>query len=132
MDFDWLDEPAIVEKKKKYANFKVTPIGGPTEIIAWRQRQEAKESLQRIRISEREKRIADVEAQLGQKLTSPTIHTTSWAEKLAFAQSEQSRLKRNEENVTQYPPWESLPEPQPTLIQRITRFFKRIWTDAKF
>lgn len=132
MDFEFLDPPAIVQKKKKYQTFTVTPIGGPAEIIKWRQQQEAKESLYRLRLGDRNNRIANFESKLGQKLDAPTIHTTSWAEKQAFATEERQRLKKAEDVVLEYPPWESAPEPKKTLFQRFKGFIVSLWQHANF
>ncbi len=134
MDFDRLIESLspepIVQKKKKYETFTITPIGGPDEIVKWRQVQEVKESVYRMRLNEREGRIAEVEASLGQKLASPTVHTTSWAEKYAFAQSERKRLARIEAVATRT--WEA-PEPiKLSITQRIAGFVKRVWLSANF
>ena len=109
MDFDF-EIPGVHYEKKKYQNFKVTPID---DIVQWRQIQEAKEFAYRIRLKERDQRIAAFESTLGQKLDTPTIHTTSWEEKRMFAEAERAEIKKAEAQVTQHPPWECTEPPVP-------------------
>ena len=136
MDFDYLIESLnpdpLVQKKKKYATFTVKEIGGPAEIIKWRQAQEAKEHLYRMKLNERESRLASFEAETNQRLESPKIHTTSWSEKVAFAKSERERLSKAESVVTQYPAWEVEPTPKLSIFQKITGLFKSLWKNANF
>ncbi len=134
MDFDYLinslnPEP-VVQKKKKYSNFTIRPIGGPEEIIAWRQAQEAKEALYKMTVEARNIRLRKFEAETGQKLDAPTIHTTSWHEKVAFAQKERQRLAKQVENVTGLGPY--VPIPKKPWHLRCVDFIKGIWKSANF
>ncbi len=131
MRFDFEDPVPIVQTKKKYATFKVTPIGGPEEIIKWRQMQEAKETTYRMRLAAKDARISSFEAELGQKLESPKVKTADWKEKLDFAMSERARLAKIEEVASTYVRPDFEPEPK-TVFQRIAGFFKRIWASANF
>lgn len=131
MKFEFEVSP-LVQEKKKYATFTVREIGGPEEIVKWRQQQEAKESIYRLRLGERNTRIETFEKETGQILDQPTLGKTPWAEKLAFAKSEQARLAKAEENVTKYPPWEPPTAPKQTPLQKIGSFLKRLWTNANF
>ena len=130
--YEYLNPPKLVQEKKKYANFTVTPIGGPAEIIKWRQQQEAKESLVRLKLAAKDERIAAFESEIGQKLDTPRISGSTWAEKQAFATSERARLSQQEKSVTQFPPWEATEPPKKTIIQRVFGFFKSIWHSAGF
>ena len=134
MDIDaYLNTPsAEVQKKKKYANFTIREIGGPTEIIEWRRRQEAKEALYKLTLKARDERIASFESETSQKLDVPTIHTTSWAEKQAFVKSERERLAKIDERVADMPAWIPIEEPKLTILQKIGQFFKNIWKNANF
>lgn len=132
MDFDSFDPVPLVQAKKKYANFTVKEIGGPAEIIKWRQIQAAKEAAYQIKLNDRDGRLGEFEKETGQKLATPTISTTSWAEKLMFANAERVRLSKAEEKVIAHPPWEPTPEPKKSLIQRVAGFFKSVWKSANF
>ncbi len=124
MEFDYLSPPAHVEKKKKYATFKITPIGGPDEIVAWRKKQEAKEFAHRMRLENRDKRLTEFKASTGVDLATPTIHTTSWAEKQAFVKSEKVYLSRAAADVIQNPPWVSFDEPKKSFLNKAIDFVK--------
>lgn len=132
MNFDFEDPIPLVQKKKKYATFKVTPIGGPEEIIKWRQMNEAKETVYRMRLNSRDERSASFEKELGHKVASPTVSTASWADKKAFAESERERLKKVEDAVLDLPPWELSHKPKQTFLQKVSGFFKRVWANANF
>lgn len=132
MEFNFLDQPAVVQKKKKYATFTVKEIGGPEEIVKWREMQAAKESLYRMKLQTRENRIQDFEAELGQKIDAPTISSKSWIEKMHDAQEERERLAKSEEKVTAYPPWEPRPIEKRSLWGLFTGFIKRVWNDCNF
>lgn len=127
-----LNPDPIVQKKKKYQTFTVTTIGGPDEIGKWRAIQSAKAEVFQMRLRARETRIQEAEASLGVKLDAPTIHTTSWAEKQAFAKGEQVRLATEISKVSEWPPWEYIPEPPKPLFSRIKSFLKRLWLSANF
>lgn len=131
MNFEFYERgPALVEQKLKQAPFKIVPIGGPLEIIKWREQQKAKEALYQMRLGEKDKRIAAFETTIGEKLDAPTIGTRSWEEKKAFAESERKRLKTIEDKVSVYP-WTERPEPiKLSLCQKMTYFFKRLWKNA--
>lgn len=133
MDFERfigsLNPEPVVQEKKKYANFTVRMIGGPEEIKKWREIQAAKESAYRVRLNDRDTRITSFEAETGQKLAEPTIHTTSWQEKVAFAKEERKRLAKKEKAVSTYN-WQPTPEPKITIGQRIVGFFKDVWKSA--
>lgn len=131
MKFEFYEEPAHVQKKKKYANFTIREIGGPEELAKWKEVQAAKEAVQRLRISARDERLKAFEAETGQKLDTPTVQTGSWDEKLAFAKAERARLKKIEDLVNQ-PAWEPLPKPKLSLWGRVKQFFKDRWTGANF
>jgi hypothetical protein len=122
----------IVQEKKKYANFTITEIGGPLEIIKWREQQAAKEYVQRMRLGARDDRLTAFEELTEQKLATPKISQANWDEKLDFAMSERKRLAKLDERVQDNPPWLPTPEPKKSVIQRITGFFKNIWSDAQF
>lgn len=132
MNFEFDNVVPLVHEKKKYTNFTVTEIGGPEEIIKWRQMQEAKESLLRLKLGARDTRLTDYEALIGQKLDTPKISSMTWAEKAAFASSERERLAKLEANVIKYPPWVPEEKPKPTFFQRIKGFFKSLWTESNF
>lgn len=131
MDFDF-QPPALVQAKKKYANFTIKEIGGPEEIIKWRQQQEAKDSIHRIRVSDREDRVKQVRDTIGKDLSLPTIHTSSWAEKLAFVDSEKKLIEEMRKKVIAYPSWVATEPPKLSLGQRIKSFFVNIFKSANF
>lgn len=132
MKFDFLDESALVQKKKKYANFTIKEIGGPEEIKKWREMQAAKESIYRMRLNQRDERLANFEQETRQKLVTPEIKTRTWAEKQAHAESERHRLSQAELDVILYPPWEVSEPPKKTLLQRFTNFISSVWKYANF
>lgn len=133
MRFNLEDVPKeVVFEKRKYANFTVKDIGGPAEIEKWRRIQLAKQEAYKIKLRERDQRIASFEAESGQKLDRPTIHTTSWAEKQMFVEAERAEIKRAKEAVVSYPPWEMTPEPKKTVLQRIVLWIKKVWMTANF
>ena len=132
MDFGFDNVVPIVQEKKKYANFTIKEIGGPEEIIEWRKKQAAKEALYNLRLDARNDRLTAYEAETGQKLATPTIHTTTWAEKQAFVKSERIRLDTLDTRVDSQPKWTPSEEPQQTIIQKIGQFFKNIWKNSNF
>lgn len=131
MEFNF-ELPTLVEEKKKYANFTIREIGGPDDIIKWRQQQEAKESLVRLRLAEKDQRLESFEKELDQPLSRGQIATRSWGEKQAFAESERKRIAELEENVIQHPAWEPLTKPKKNLLQRIRDSIAGIWKSANF
>ena len=132
MEFDFLNPPAIVQQKKKYATFTVREIGGPEEIIKWRAEQEAKESIYRLRLGERDKRLDDFSRLIGQPLDTPKVGVRNWKEKLEFAKSERERLSKAEQAVIDYPPWEPPVIPPKTIFQKIKDFCRSLWKSANF
>lgn len=136
MDLDFilsnLNQPGEVQKKKKYATFTVKEIGGPDEIIAWRKVQAVKEEAYRMTLRARDQRIAEFEASSGQKLETPTIHTTSWAEKQAFVKAEIAEIEAQRAKYVAPDPYQLPDEPKKSVGARIAGFFKRIWASANF
>lgn len=129
MKFEF-DRPPVIQEKKKYVNFKVTPIGGPTEIIKWRQQQEMKEVAYRFRLGARDQRIVEAEKELG-RFDKPIVSGESWGEKVARANSERERLRKAVEAVNSYE-WKPTPKTKQSLLKKVTSFFKKIWKDANF
>lgn len=125
-----LNPEPVVQKKKKYSTFTVREIGGPDEIGKWREMQAAKEATYRLKLKSRDERLAAFQAETGQLLAKPTIHTTSWAEKQAFAKSERIRLAKLEDVAERT--FEPTPEIKKTLFQKISGFFSRVWKSANF
>lgn len=133
MDLDfYLSPPPIMREKKKYATFTVRAIGGPEEIVKWRAEQAIKEANYKIKLTERDARLAAFEAETNQKLDTPTIHTTSWEEKYAFAREEQVRLKTVEKIAADSYSYTPFEEPKKTIIQKIKGFFSNLWTHSNF
>lgn len=125
-----LNPDPLVQKKKKYQTFTVKEIGGPAEIVKWREMQAAKESAYRVTLKSRDERLSEFEEKTGQRLDEPTIHTSSWAEKQAFATSERARLAQLVDVASS--PWLYESPEVPTFFQKVARFFKRLWADANF
>ena len=132
MKFEHSDPIEMVHRKRKYSEFKITEIGGPEEIIKWRAQQAAKESIYREKLRLRDLRIASFESHIGQKLYTPTLKNTTWAEKLAFVEAEKKELAAQKKKVIEYPPWEPIPQPKKTILQQIFGFFARIWKTANY
>lgn len=130
MNFEFSDPIPLVQQKKKYSTFTITPIGGSEEIVKWREMQAAKEMAYRMRLNARDGRISEYEALSGQKLDTPQVKTADWQEKVSFALMERKRLAEAEARVTEYPPWEIAPESKKTIIQKIVGFFKQIWVNS--
>lgn len=130
MDLDFFlqnaEASALVEKKKKAAHFKITPI---EDIHAWRMQQSAKETLQQLRLEARDDRIAQFEAETGQKLDAPGLSKAGWSDRVAFAQAERKRLALLEETAEKYQP---TPERERTYLGRVIDAFKRLWKAANF
>jgi len=85
-----------------------------------------------MRLGDRDTRISQYETEIGQKLASPDIITRGWQEKVAFAMAERKRLAKAEKIVNDTPPWEPPVIEKVSLYQRITGFFRRIWTNSNF
>lgn len=136
MDLDFIlsnfNQPELVQKKKKYATFTVREIGGQAEVEAFRRAQAVKEEAYRMRLKSRDERAAEFQASFGQKIDSPTVHTTSWAEKVAFVAAEKAEIAAKRAEVTVHEPWVMPPEPKRSLKERVKQFFKRIWQSANF
>ena len=132
MKFEFSEPIPLVQQKKKHSPFKITPIGGADEIGKWREMQEAKEHVYRMRLKSRTDRLLQFEAEIGEKLASPKLSKASWAEQLAFAASERNRLVQAEKRAEEYPTWTRVIEPKKTLIERIARFFKNLWINSNF
>ncbi len=129
MNFEF-DPVPVVQEKKKYANFTIREIGGPEEIVKWREMQAAKEAVYRCRLSARDERISQFEAETGQKLASPEVKTASWQEKLEQAMAERKRLAERVEVARES--YQLPVEPPKPILQRIIGFFKSIWKNANF
>ena len=132
MEFDFLSPPPLIQEKKKYKNFTVTEIGGPDEIVKWREMQAAKESIYHLRLGERDGRIRQFEKETRQVLDSPKVNTRTWEEKLVAAQSERKKLSKVERKVLECPPWEPIPEKKPSFFQRVKNFFVSFYRSANF
>lgn len=128
-EFKDLEPSALVEKKRKYSNFKITPIGGPQELAAWKRIQEGKEAAYRMRLETRDNRIGSFEAETGQTLSKGTVTGRNWPEKQAFAKQERAALAKREKVVAKIT---SIESEKPTLWARMTRFMKEIWKTANF
>lgn len=134
MDFDFDNVIPLVQTKKKYATFTVTEIGGPEEIIKWRAQQQAKQEAIAMAQQMRDQRLLDFEKEQGIKLDAPTLHNTSWEEKVMFVASERERLAKLEHNVRAVDlTWfTSFDEPKPSIFNRIKSFVGSIWANANF
>lgn len=138
MKFDLKDyeQPAHVQKKKKYATFTVREIGGPAELAKWKEVQAAKAAIYNLRIQARDDRMSDFAASLGQKVDRPVNNSPSLMDRLAHnkAMHIDLDLKQAEavKNQKPEPKWEPTPEPKLSILQRIGRFFKQLWRDANF
>jgi hypothetical protein len=126
------DPIPLVQQKKRYSEFKITPIGGPDEIEMWRSMQEAKATTHRMRLGERDQRLIDFETQLAQTLDRGSVKSATWEEKTAHVALEKALIKDMLSKVTEHPPWEAHVEPKKPILKRVAGFFKRIWSDANF
>lgn len=132
MEFSFETPPAIVHEKRKYANFTVRDIGGPAEIIIWRQQQEAKESLYRLKLGERDKRLSAFESESGQKLDKPKIVERTWEEKTKDAAADRESYEKAMSQVIEYPPWEYVPKPKQNIFQILKGFIRKLWNNSNF
>lgn len=134
MDFIFDPVPALVEsipqKKKRNVTFIIKEIGGPEEIIKWRQMQEAKESVYRMRLKEKDDRIVAFEKEIGAPLSRGTVSERTLAEKISSAKEDIKRMNTVEDWVDKYPPWTPIEKPKPTLKQRFFNLCKKIWISA--
>lgn len=138
MDFEYFNRPpALVQKKKEYENFTVTPIGGPEEILKWRAVQDSKDQAA-LMIHEglrtKAKEQAGSGLPQGDGVTwkgQGTTGSAEWKEKLAFAKSERKRLAQKEAVSLDWKRHTPL-EPTLTFTQKISRFIKNFWKNANF
>jgi hypothetical protein len=145
MELDYFFKPpAMIRERKKYENFTLQVIGGPDEIKVWRAAQEAREQNYKLELKARDIRLVKFEGEIGEKLANPKIHTTSWAEKEAFARVEQEELKRRarifrlamspkrERELKSLQDAAQTAEIKPTLSERFKCFVKNLWKSANF
>ena len=137
---DYLDGvPAIVEEKKRYANFKITPIGGQVEIIKWREEQAQKlAAYQVLREELKQKKVEFLaggpDAPLGEltwKGKALLADTATWDQKLKQAKAARKRLLEPE-ILTDRASW-TYKDPEPvkkTLRNRLSNWFKTVWDTA--
>lgn len=124
MNFDFIP-PAMIQEKKKYANFTLKEIGGPEEIIKWRKEQEAKESIYRLRLGQRDTRLTSFEKEIGELISRGEFKGRNWEEKVMAAKELRDEIAKQHAKVIAYPPWQPREAPKPSLFQRIVGFFKQ-------
>jgi hypothetical protein len=139
------DRPAIIQEKRKYANFTVTDIGGPVEIIAWRARQKEIEAMnQTIRmqnLDHQKNTMFGIDAPQGDgvtwegsAVTQGWKSDTTWRDKLNFVKSEKKRLATLELRDLNSDPLFTLTPEAPskkTLLQTIKGWIKNLWESAQ-
>ena len=132
LKYEFEELAPLVEQKKKESTFKITPIGGPDEIGKWREMQAAREHVYRMRLVNRDNRLTQIEADMGEKLATPKLSKADWAEKLSFATSERERLAQLEQRVREHPTWTRIIIPKQSLMRRLIQFLKNLWANSNF
>ena len=135
--FEAMNPPAMRQEKRKYANFTVKDIGGPKEIIEWRQKQASKEGLYNTRLYNRDGRLRDFEAKQGVQLAHPTLSKNNWQERLDRALSERKNLAQvsfldTDATKTVYDTFKSDTKGQDRLVYRVIGWVKRLLKTANF
>lgn len=133
---DYLERPAIVqEERKRYATFKITPIGGPKELEKWRLEQAAKLEAYNLRREQAKERQVEFiaggpDAPLGELtwqgkalLSDPA----KWEEKLKQAKANRRKLLEPE-ILTSPKSWTYEPEPieKPSLVKRFSNWVSSV------
>lgn len=132
MEFHFEPSAFVQKQEKQKKTYRITPIGGPEEIKKWREMQEAKEMVFKMRLKARDERLETFAKETNQTLDPGVVTRPKWEDKIKFAEEERASLSRRELDVINNPPWEPIPEPKKTVGQRIAGFFKQIWIDANF
>ena len=137
---DYLNNPAaLVQEQKRPVTFKITPIGGPKEIIVWREEQAKKLAQLNLRRDELKAKQVDSiapDAPLGELTWKGKVllnNPDEWNEKLRTA-----RIRRKEYHRPQIltqlekPIIEPRLEPKLGLKEMIVSWGKKLWASANF
>lgn len=131
-------EPApVIQAKKKYQNFTVREIGGPAEILVWREAQ-AKKEREALAMREMAREMAKVKAGEGLPdgdgvMTTVQGETSrnSWQERLAHGM-EMRRAYGKAEIITDPVAWVPPPPPKLSILKRLFCFITSFWKNANF
>ena len=128
---DYLNPPAIVQEKKRYATFKITPIGGPAELAIWRAEQAKKLAAYQLRRSEQKDKATEIvaggtDAPLGEltwKGKALLSDSRAWDERLKEAKARR-RAYLKPELVQSPKDWTYEPtlEAKPSLKERVFKW----------
>lgn len=136
-DLELFENPPIVQKKKKYAHFTVREIGGPAEIIKWREEQARKEAEQNIRISLHRDALKDLIAPEGSPEGTEvtwkgraTAGRQAWGDRVREARMRASPFEGC--HPTQHPAWKPREAPKLSLFRRVAKWAKGIFESANF
>lgn len=138
------DQIELVQKKKKYQQFTVTEIGGPAEILIWRQKQAEKEAANqvvRLQLVDKSKdRMFGADAPQGDGVTwkgnAGLRHgrgdgAETWADKLAYAKDRQKNYMKPE--LIDLPKQVyDFSKPKLSLFKRFTSWISGLWNHANF
>ena len=134
---DYLDRPALIEQQQKQQHLKITPIGGPKEIIEWRAKQAAKLAeldLKRGKLKETvsEHLAGGADAPLGELTWQGKALLSdqkAWADKLAEAKFRRKKLFSREPVLVLEPELPKIIETEPklTMFQRF-----KAWVSKSF
>lgn len=134
---DYLERnPALVEQKQRYTTFKITPIGGEKEIIAWRAEQAKKLEALGARREETKAKAAEIvagpDAPLGElswKGKALLSDETTWADKLSEARWRRRKLVETEVNAKSTFDF-TAPIEEPRKQNKLVAMFKNLWEAA--
>lgn len=119
---DYLERPAIIQQERnRYQLFTITPIGGPAEIVKWREQQAkklAEYGIKREELKAKKKEFiaGGRDAPVGELNWDGRVilsESKDWDAKLSEAKARRRELRRKQ-ILTDTKAWEvPLPEPEP-------------------
>ena len=137
---DYLNNPAaLVQEQKRFHTFKITEIGGPNEIIAWRAEQAKKLAALNLKREELKSTQIDKiapDAPLGELTWQGKVLLSdpeAWNKRLRLA-----RERRKEYHKPQIltnletPKFTPIEEPKLTLKEMVVSWGKKFWASANF
>lgn len=137
---DYLNNPAaLVQEQKRPVTFKMTPIGGPNEIAAWRVEQAKKLAALNLKREELKS------CQIDKIAPDAPLGELTWQGKVLLNDPEawNNRLRLAKERRKEYhkpqiltkletPKFTPIEEPKITLKEMVVSWGKKLWASANF